>query len=135
MIRSSTASGIEVRATADPVVTGNRIESAGEAGIFVYDLGKGRFESNELISSGYSGLVIASGGTPHFTANVIRGSKEHGILALGRSGGVLNDNTIVGNNGHGIALAKDAMVETGTNTLDENMEPQILKDWASSPQN
>ncbi len=135
VIRSSTASGIEVRATADPVVTGNRIESAGEAGIFVYDLGKGRFESNELISSGYSGLVIASGGTPHFTANVIRGSKEHGILVLGRSGGVLNDNTIVGNNGHGIALAKEAMVELGANTLDENMEPQILKDWASSPQN
>ena len=110
-------------------------ESAGEAGIFVYDLGMGRFQLNELVGSGYSGLVIASGGAPRFTANVIRGSKEHGILAIGRSGGALSNNTIIDNQGHGIALAKEAMVEQGTNNLGGNMEPQILEGWAPRPRN
>ena len=105
---------------------GRTIEGAAEAGIFVHDFGRGRYEGNTIVGSGLSGVVATSGATPVVVGNVIRESAEHGILVIDRGGGLLDLNTVSDNGGHGIAIGRDAEIELGENRLEGNTEPQLL---------
>jgi parallel beta-helix repeat protein len=120
------ASAIEISSGADPVLAGNMIEGAKQAGIFVYDHGRGRLEGNTLRKSGLSGVVVADGAASRISSNTIEASGEHGVLVLDGSRGVLERNTITGNAGHGIAVAPAAEVDLIDNQLGGNSDPQLL---------
>jgi len=120
------ASGIRVVGGAVPRVIDNTIEGAGEAGIFVYDSGGGRFENNTIAGNGLSGVVIAGGGRPELAGNRIRDNAEHGVLVLEGGRALVEGNEIVANKGHGIALAVGSEVEMSDNRLEGNDEPQLV---------
>lgn len=125
-IGTSRNSGLQIRTGADPRIINNAIEGSAEAGVFVYDSGRGRLENNRILGSGLSGVVIADGGAPTLMANTISANGEHGVLVLGGSGGAIDRNVITQNNGSGLVLAADSDVELGTNQLEGNTPPQLV---------
>jgi parallel beta-helix repeat protein len=123
---NSRASAVEISTGADPLLAENVIEGAKQAGIFVYDHGRGRLEGNTLRRSGLSGVILADGADSRVAGNTIEASGEHGVLVLEGSRGVLERNTITGNAGHGIAVAPEADVDLIENQLGGNSDPQLL---------
>lgn len=120
------ASGLQILTGADPRVSANAIEASAEAGVFVYDRGRGRLEDNRILGSTLSGIVIDSGGAPELSANTIAASGEHGIIILGTGGGAIDRNVIKDNKGSGLVLSEQAKVELGTNQLEGNTPPQLV---------
>ena len=125
-VLNSRASAIEISSGADPLLVDNVIEGAKQAGIFVYDHGRGRIEGNRLRRSGLSGVILADGAAARIAGNTIEASGEHGVLVLEGSRGVLERNTITGNAGHGVAIALHAEAELVENQLGGNADPQLL---------
>jgi parallel beta-helix repeat protein len=123
---NSRASAVEISSGADPLLAENVIEGAKQAGVFIYDHGRGRLEGNVLRRSGVSGVILADGAASRISGNTIETSGEHGVLVLKGSSGVLERNRITGNAGHGIAIAPEAEVELIDNQLGGNSDPQLL---------
>jgi F-box protein 11 len=107
-------------------VTGNRIEGAGQAGIYVYDGGRGTYQDNIVVGSAYSGVVVGPGAEPVMTGNRITGNREHGILVLARGGGRYQGNTITDNAGHGLAIDVGATPVHADNALAGNLDPPTV---------
>jgi parallel beta-helix repeat protein len=124
-ILNSRASAVEISSGADPLLAENVIEGAKQAGVFVYEQGKGRLEGNTLRRSGLSGVILADGAASRIAGNTIEASGEHGVLVLESSRGVLERNRITGNAGHGIAIAPEAEVDLIDNQLGGNADPQL----------
>jgi F-box protein 11 len=107
-------------------VTENRIEGAGQAGIYVYDGGRGTYQDNVVIGSGYSGVVVGPDAEPVMTRNRITENREHGILILARGKGRYQGNTITDNGGHGLAIDVGATPVHADNTLAGNLDPPTV---------
>ncbi len=127
-IAGARATGIQVLSGAAPQIFDNAIEKSSEAGIFLYDHGRGIVQGNVVSDSGLSGIVIASGAVPRIAQNRITGSGEHGILVVDSVGATIENNDIRNSRGHAIAISANAAAEIRTNTMSGNREPQILDD-------
>ena len=124
-VLNSRASAVEIASGADPLLAENVIEGAKQAGIFVYDLGRGRIEGNTLRRSGLSGVILADGATSRIAGNTIEASGEHGVLVLPGSRGAASSATRSPATPAGIAIAPEAEVELVDNQLDGNADPQL----------
>jgi Serine/threonine protein kinase len=124
-VRNARASAIQVAAGANPDIIGNRIERPAEAGIFVYDNGKGRIAENDVTGAKLSGIVVATG-APEIIGNKITDAGEHGILILNAEGARIADNVVDGNKGHAIVVGADSTVEMSGNRTEDNRAPEVV---------
>lgn len=118
-------SAVQIAAGATPEIVGNAIERPTEAGIFVYDGGKGHIRDNDIVEAKLSGIVVANGG-PDISDNRIRRSGEHGILLLAAENARVADNVIEGSKGKAIVVGADSKVELSDNRTDGNRSPEIV---------
>lgn len=124
-IRNARASAIQIAAGAAPEIVGNTIEGPAEAGIFVYDDGKGQIAENNIVEAKLSGIVVA-GGAPEITDNKIAHDGEHGILVLKANGARIADNVLEGNKGHAIVVGPDCVVDMSGNRTEGNRAPELV---------
>jgi parallel beta-helix repeat protein len=107
-ISSQSLAGVAIHNEADPRLRGNRIHDGKQAGVIVYEQGRGVLEDNDIFGNVYSGIEIKGEGNPTVRGNRIRDGKAAGVFVYEQGQGVLEDNDIFGNTGAGVAIREEA---------------------------
>ncbi len=123
-ISDTAHSAIEIRDEANPVLKGNVVEGAGQAGLFVHNGGRGTITGTTITGSRLSAVVVADG-IPLIRNNALKNSDEFGVLLLENSAGRIESNIITNNSGNGIAKSTESMTIISDNVIENNLEPQI----------
>ncbi|MCA3448693.1 MAG: right-handed parallel beta-helix repeat-containing protein [Rhodobacter sp.] len=111
---------------ADPVVRGNTLRDGKDAGIHVYDNGKGRIEENQIFGNDSAGIGIGTGADPVVRGNTLRDGKQAGILVYDNGKGRIEENQIFGNAFAGIEIKTGADPIVRGNTLRDGKEVGIF---------
>jgi F-box protein 11 len=98
---------LAVRGGADPIVRRNRIHDGVEAGILVYENGRGTFEDNEIFGNALAAVSVLGGANPTVRRNRIHDG-QGGIHVYENSRGTFEDNDIVANALAGIEVREGA---------------------------
>jgi parallel beta-helix repeat protein len=93
-ITCDSLSGIGVVKGADPLITGNAIHDCRQAGILIYDSGRGTLRDNDIFRNAFAGVEIKTGGNPTLTRNKIHECGHAGIFVHDSGLGLVEDNEI-----------------------------------------
>jgi F-box protein 11 len=101
---SGGATGVTIRAYAEPHIRRCRIHHTSGHGIRVLGAGAGVFEDNEITGSGRSNISVTSGGNPTVRGNRITASEHSGVWVGDDGRGVFEDNDIAGNSWSNVSV-------------------------------
>ena len=93
-ITCDSLSGIGVVKGADPLITGNAIHDCRQAGILIYDSGRGTLRDNDIFRNAFAGVEIKTDGNPTLTRNKIHDCGHAGIFVHDSGLGLVEDNEI-----------------------------------------
>ena len=96
-ISSQSLACVAVHGSADPVVRRNRIHHGKQAGVFVFEGGRGTFEDNDIAANSYAGVEVGDEGDPVFRRNRIHDGKTGGVYIHENGRGTFEDNDIAAN--------------------------------------
>ena len=65
------------------------IHDGKQAGVYVFDGGRGRLQGNDIYNNEYAGVLLKRGGNPTLTRNKIRDGRETGVFVCHESTGAL----------------------------------------------
>ncbi len=138
-ISCDSLSGIGVVKGADPLITGNAIHDCRQAGILIYDSGRGTLHDNDIFRNALAGVEIKTDGNPTVTRNKIHDCGHAGIFVHDSGLGMVEENeiyampsyavtiktrgnpTLVRNTIHDCARAGVFIFDQGAGLLRENM--------------
>ncbi|MAQ95971.1 MAG: hypothetical protein CMM84_20890 [Rhodothermaceae bacterium] len=96
-VKSEGLSCVAVHSGADPVVRGNRIHDGKQAGVFVYEDGRGTYEDNDVFANAGAGFAVQEGADPVVRGNRIHHGKQSGVYIHTDGRGTYEDNDVFAN--------------------------------------
>ena len=99
--------GVSIHGGAEPLILRNRIHRCGEAGIHVFEDGKGTIEDNDISGNALDGVVVADGGNPNVRRNRIHDGEQGGVYIYENGKGNFESNDIFGNALAGVEVRED----------------------------
>jgi len=125
-ITSDSSACIGVRNDAYPKLTGNKIHSSKQSGIFIYGDAEGQIEGNDIYGNTLSGIEIKDNANPTISNNKIHDGKASGIYIHGDAEGQIEGNDIYGNKFSGITIKDNANPTISNNKIHDGKMAGIL---------
>ena len=117
-ITSRGLSCVAIHGGADPRLRRNRIHDGKQAGVFVYEEGRGTLEDNEIFANAF-GVEIMTGGDPILRRNRINENGYQAIRVYEGGRGTFDDNDLRNNKEGAWDIAKDCQANvTRRNNLE-----------------
>ena len=116
----------------DPAVRANRIHDNKNAGVYVYEQGRGTFEDNDITANTTSGVAVTSGGDPAVRANRIHDNKNGGVYVYEQGRGTFEDNDITANTPPGVGVKSGGDPTVRANRIHDNRTERRLRRGAGA---
>ncbi len=107
-IQSDSLSCVAIHNGAAPQILRNRIHDGSQAGIDVFENGRGLIEQNDIFGNAFAGINIKTGADPIVRNNRVHDGRQSGIFIYENGHGTIEQNDIFGNAYAGIQIKEDA---------------------------
>eukprot|EP01006_Ploeotia_vitrea_P031995 TRINITY_DN64269_c0_g1_i1.p1 TRINITY_DN64269_c0_g1~~TRINITY_DN64269_c0_g1_i1.p1 ORF type:complete len:889 (-),score=108.46 TRINITY_DN64269_c0_g1_i1:398-3064(-) len=125
-IVSNSGACIAIHKNADPLIQHCLIHDGKQAGVYIFDEGRGTLVNNDIFNNEYAGVLLKRGGNPVVRKNKIRNGKDTGIFICHESWGNIDDNEIFNNNGSGIVIKGGGAPTITKNNIHNNHQAGIF---------